>query len=251
MKLTIAILAVLALVGSAMAWEINDQLEYAYTKSMYQQAGADIVAPSLVGAKSQASFSDPATSQTWGTGAQVKNELTGLSLDRTVWYPTSEDLSGADFAAVLSQGGDATVATHAMNSFDNSIPEMVGEANAYQNLQLLGGFGGASANFFSDAKVGVDGDWTETRTQGASAYVSSDNYGGGEIGSIYMGEQVTSGITKNWLGSGWATPSYSGGISMWAGFEDACDPGCTNPIVSSVSGTAWTGTGIPDSGWTW
>ncbi len=130
------------------------------------------------------------------------------------------------------------MSTHAMNCFDNSIPEMQGEANAFQNLELLGGFDEASASFFSRANVGVDGIQAVTATKDAAAAVSSEQYGGGEINSIYMGEQVTSDVAKAWDGTGWDKGSYSGGITMWAGFTGACDPNCGNPIISSVKGSA-------------
>jgi hypothetical protein len=82
MKLTIAALAVLAMVGSAMAWDINEELQYTYTKNAYQQAGADLVAPQIVGAKSGAYFSEPSA---YGTAqAKVTNELDKLTIDRKI-----------------------------------------------------------------------------------------------------------------------------------------------------------------------
>jgi len=273
MRLLVAILAVLALVGSAMAWEITDNLQYSYTKSGYQQAGSGYLLPTFVGATSEASFYDPGTTAataptvgtgdgkvysainpadiTYRTGANVENTLSSATVDRVIYFPPA-DLTYADFAAVLTQGGSAIVNTHSMAvpSIDKGVPEMQGEATAYQNLNLIGGFDKATASFDSSASVGADGVWSLTQTQtGNEAKVDAQTYGGGEINSANLGVSVSSDIVKSWSGTGWDKPSYSGGINMWANFEAACDPGCTNPIVSTVSGSSWTGIfpGVPGS----
>jgi hypothetical protein len=275
MKLLVAILAVLALVGSAMAWEITDTLQYTYVKDGYQQAGSNFILPAFQGATSEASYFDPGytvdltaaeKAQMIGygaytvptktvivpqTGAYVENTLTSADVSRIIAYPPA-DLRNADFAAVLTQGGSANVATHslAVPSIDKGVPEMQGDANAYQNLNLIGGFDKATASFDSEASVGVGNVWATTITKsGNYATVDSEIHGGGEINSANLGESVSSDIVKSWSGTGWDSASYSGGINMWANFDAACDPGCANPIESVVSGTAWTGIfpGVPGS----
>jgi len=283
MRLLVAILAVLALVGSAMAWELADDLQYSYTKTAYQQAGDTFILPAIIGATSDAHFYNPAVAvPLTGTGtyytalgdtevipasaAEITNTLGSAAVDRSVYYP-SADMNNADFAAQLTQGGSASVALHSeINDQAAALkyrltgvvdtPEMAGTANAYQNLNLAGGFDQASASFDSAAAVGVDSVFARTFTpsttydsNGAtsggytlgpnSASVDSEMHGGGMIESANLGVQVTADIVKSFPGSGWATPEYSGGIKMWADFE-ACDPGCTNPIVSTVSGSSWT-----------
>lgn len=243
MRMIVVLAVMLAIVGTSAAWTIQDQLQYTYTKSMYQQAGDDLVKPSLVGATSQASFFDPGNpdGDVYSSQAKVENELTGVLVDRYVLFPAA-DLRNADFYATLTQGGAATVNLQAMNCVDNSVPEMAGEANAYQNLQIAGGFDTAAATFDSKAMVGTDGIWTVTSTGPTDplAYVDAESMGGGEIKAASLGEKIQADVSRDWDGTGWATPSYSGGITMWALFDAACDPTCANPIVSSVDGDAWT-----------
>jgi hypothetical protein len=294
MKLLVAILAVLALVGSAMAWELTDNLQYTYVKTGYQQAGDAFILPAMIGAESDAHFYNPAVAVTTagtaadyypgsGTGtvpgttqvvpasaAEITNTLGSATVDRLVWFPPA-DMTNADFSAQLTQGGSASVALHSQITDQAAAtkyaltgvvdtPEMMGTANAYQNLNLAGGFDEASAKFDSAASVGVDSIFARTFTPSATyttpqgnllaneASVSSEAHGGGMIESANLGVQVTADVVKSFPGSGWATPEYSGGIKMWADFE-ACDPGCTNPIVSTVSGSSWTAIfpGIPGS----
>jgi hypothetical protein len=271
MKLLVAILAVLALVGSAMAWELTDQLTYTYTKSAYQQAGAGLVTDAMTGATSNAHFYDPVV-QVSGidvipkSAATVSNTLGTVTVDRSIAWPV-QNLANADFTATLTQGGSANVALHsqindaaAAEKYKltgvKDTPEMMGTASAYQNLALAGGFDEASTSFNSAATVGVDSIWAKTFTTSStynggtltggatlspnSASVSSGAHGGGVIESANLGESVTADVVKSWPGTGWATPEYSGGINMWANFV-ACDPLCTNPIVATVSGSSWTG----------
>jgi len=276
MKLLVAILAVLALVGSAMAWELTDQLTYTYTKSGYQQGGPqgaatdiDLIREAMVGATSDAHFYDPAVQVAGAdviprSAATIKNTLGVLDVDRVIEWPV-QDLTYADFTATLTQGGTANVAVHSMINDAAAAekyrltgvvdtPEMAGTATAFQNVKLAGGFDEATAKFDSAATVGVDGIYGKTfivsaPTTAAQTYhvlpasyasVNAETNGGGVIESANLGASVTSDIVKSWPGTGWATPEYSGGINMWANFV-ACDPGCTNPIAATVSGTSWTG----------
>jgi len=255
MKLLVAILAVLALVGSAMAWDITDSLKYTYTKNAYQQAGSDLVTPQIDDAKSGAYFVEPSA---YGSAiGKVDNQLTGVTMDRVVWQPQA-DLTRADFYATLTQGGSATLATHSMNgALDpatglplNNVPEISGKASAYQNLDVMGGFDQVAANFDSRAIIGTKGtgptnNWVATQlVQPASgsymASVDAETHGSGEFMDAYMGASVSADIQQDYKGSGWLEPTYSGGINMWAGFTGGCDPHCANPIISTVSGSAAT-----------
>jgi len=205
MKLLVAILAVLALVGSAMAWELSDDLQYTYVKTAYQQAGDSFILPAIVGAESDAHFYNPCveivkagTAADYypgsGTGtipgvtevipasaAEITNKLGSATVDRLVWYPQT-DMTNADFSAQLTQGGSASVALHSqINDQAAAIkyaltkvadtPEMQGTANAYQNLALAGGFDEATASFDSAAAVGVDKIFARTFTT-SSNYVA-------------------------------------------------------------------------------
>jgi len=265
MKLLVAILAVLALVGSAMAWDLADNLQYSYTKTAYQQAGDDLILPAFQDATSHAQFIDPGAGSVPASGAEVSNTVGAITVDRQIFYPAT-DLSGADLTMKLTQGGAANVALHSMINDEAAAqayalfgkidtPEMMGSANAYQNLNIAGGFDKATMSFDSAAAVGVDSIWANTVVvptaiakgpnsygdgiHATSAYVDSETMGGGTIETANLGVQVHSDIAKSYDGTGWDTPTYSGGIKMWADFT-ACDPLCSNPVEAGVSGTSWT-----------
>jgi hypothetical protein len=264
MRLLVAILAVLALVGSAMAWELSDNLQYSYTKAAWQEAGSNLILDPFTGATSQASFFDPGstTNPIPKSGAEVRNELKTVTLDQTVRYPDA-DLTYNDVSMVLTQGGSASVKLHspisdaaaalAYQQFGKlDTPEIMGTSSAYQNLNVAGGFGKVDAGFDSQAAVGADNLWAVTATKSATASVDSDKLGGGTIESANMGVSVESDILKSYDGTGWDTPEYSGGITMWANFV-ACDPGCSNPIVTTVNGqiatSAFPGNGPSGASW--
>jgi hypothetical protein len=277
MKLLVAILAVLALVGSAMAWELSDSLTYSYTKAAWQEAGNGLILEPFTGATSQASFYDPGSTTYDKTGAaipgiipqsgaEVRNELETLELNTYVRYPDDKKYDNNDAAFVLTQGGSAAVKLHspisdaaaaiAYQQFGKiDTPEIMGTASAYQNLNVAGGFGDVDATFDSQAAVGADNLWAVSATKEATASVDSNLRGGGCIESANMGVSVESDILKNYDGTGWDTAEYSGGITMWANFV-ACDPGCSNPVVATVSGSVATSAfpGVPgnwggDSWW--
>ncbi len=244
MRLIVAILAVMALIGSAMAWDINEALEYKYTKSTYEQAGSDLTASQLADVKSGAYFYEP-NGEYGAEVAKVTNQLESLTLDR-VDELRSANVENANFYSSLTQGGSATMKTSALDGIDNSVYEISGDATAYQNLWLGGGFQQTSATFDSKAIIGtLDGssptsNFVVTETDNAVASVNSEIDGAGEFMQSSLGAQVTADIQQQWAGSGWLDPTYSGGITMWASFNGACDPGCANPIISSVTGTAAT-----------
>jgi len=251
MRLFVAILAVLALVGSAMAWDISDQLTYTNVKSGYQQAGSNYVLPQIIGTTSGAYVKEPADAygQLWG---QVDNKLLTATIDRTNTNP-AEDATNADFYTKLTQGGSANVYTHSMNSL-TTTPEIKGDATAYQNLWVGGQFSKTTASFDSRAIVGMS-DIPASTVNGAetskhfvvtdlganTATVDAKLHASGLFNEANMGAQVTADIEQNWKGTGWEEPTYSGGITMWANFNGACDPHCSNPVLTSVTGTAGTG----------
>lgn len=244
MKLTIAVLAVLAIIGSAMAWDINEELEYTYTKSTFEQAGAGLTASQLADVKSGAYFYEP--NGAYGDeAAKVTNKLESITIDR-VDELRGANLENANFYSTLTQGGSAAMTTRAMDGIDNSVLEISGDASAYQNLWVGGGFQQVAAEFDSKAMVGTFGtsaptyNFVVTDTDNAKASVNSEIDGASEFMKANLGAQVTADVEQQWAGSGWLDPTYSGGLTMWASFSGACDPGCVNPIISSVSGSAAT-----------
>jgi len=83
--------------------------------------------------------------------------------------------------------------------------------------------------------------WVVTDLAAGNKATVSTNFGNtAEFMEANLGAQVTADIEQDWKGSGWLEPTYSGGLTMWAGFNGACDPTCANPIMSTVSGSAAT-----------
>ncbi|MEM0498039.1 MAG: hypothetical protein QW781_00890 [Methanothrix sp.] len=265
MKKVALLVAMLALVSSAMAWDINEQLEYKFVKNAYQQAGDDLVLPQIIGTQSGAYVLEPSAycppntpCSVWG---QVDNKLVDLTIDReqtaeyipelggTVPANPTYSAEGNNFYARLTQGGTASMSTSSKDTI-TTTPEISGSATAYQNMWVGGEFAKTEASFDSRAIIGFKQGATPSPTENfvvtdtvapVKATIDADKYGAGYFNTANMGVRVLADIQQNYVGSGWATPTYSGGIEMWANFAGACDPTCSNPIVTSVSGSAWTG----------
>jgi hypothetical protein len=254
MKMLVALVALLALVGSAMAWDIDEQLTYTFSKSAFEQGGYLDVLPQIVGTQTGAYVkepsaycppSDPCT--LWG---QVDNKLVAVTIDRLddegLNNPSMRSIEGQNFYAKLTQGGSASMSTSCKDTISTD-PEISGSATAYQNLWVGGEFAETDATFDSRAIAGFvpslanpTANVVITDTTAATATVDADKYGAGYFNTADMGVQVEADIEQNYVGSGWAEPKYSGGITMWAEFDGACDPGCANPIITKVSGEAHT-----------
>ncbi|MDD2637359.1 MAG: hypothetical protein PHO60_00125 [Methanothrix sp.] len=254
MRAILALLAAVAVIGSAAAWDISEELQYTYTKSGYEQAGYGIL-DQVVGTTSGAYAKEPNVNfgDGWEADAwlQIDNTLLTATIDRTNTNP-DYNCNDNDFYVQLTQGGSATLSTSAKNT-ETTDPEISGEATAYQNLWVGGEFSKADASFDSRAIVGFsdikDADYTgptepnnfvATDVVSATASIDSQTYGAGYFNDANMGVQVDADIQQNYVGSGWADPTYSGGITMWANFDGACDPNCANPIITTVSGSAFT-----------
>ena len=252
MKMFVALVALLALVGSAMAWDISDTLTYTNVKTGFEQGGYGNVLPQVIGTTSGAYVKEPNDlyADMW---AQVDNKLLTATLDRSNDQLNPEyDADGNNFYTKLTQGGAATVSVSCKDTIDTA-PEITGNANAYQNLWVGGEFAEAAATFdsraivgFSDIPASTDNGpetaqhFVVTDVKSASSSIDASAHGSGLFNTADMGVKVTADIQQNYVGSGWAEPTYSGGINMWASFAGACDPHCANPIMTSVSGTAGT-----------
>jgi hypothetical protein len=255
MKLLVAILAVLALVGSAMAWDISEELQYTLEKNGFQQGPtgetSSLVLDQVIGTTSGAYFKEPNLQFGDGWG-QVDNTLVGATIDRTNdWGNPYVGATNNNFYTTLTQGGSASLAVSAKDTIDTA-PEIVGDATAYQNLWVGGEFAKTTANFDSRAIVGFSDIATNDNTivnphhfvatdvASATAGVDANAHGAGLFNTANMGVQVDADLEQNYIGTGWASPTYSGGITMWANFDGACDPFCSNPIETTVNGKAET-----------
>jgi hypothetical protein len=265
MKFLVALVALLALCGSAMAWDLSDKLTYSEVKSGFQEAGTSFILPQITGTTSGVYVKEPGPAgtpaaltpgdygQAWG---QVDNTLTSVAVNRAAVNP-AEDASNANFYETLTQGGSADIYEHSADSSalsTTNTPEIVGDATAYQNLNVLGQFSKLDSSFDSRAIVGmsnIPADNTNT-IENSKHFVVTDlgtnaesvdalTHGSGLFNTANTGASVTADISQDWVGSGWNAPTYSGGIDEWANFAGACDPHCSNPIMTTVSGTAYTG----------
>jgi len=254
MKLLVAILAVLALVGSAMAWDLSEDLQYTLVKNGFEQGptgDSPVILGQVIGTTSGAYFKEPNAlyGDAWG---QVDNTLVGATIDRSNhWGNPYYTADGNNFYTTLTQGGSASLAMSCKDTID-AAPEIVGEATAYQNLWVGGEFAKTTASFDSRAIVGFSDIATNDNTivdphhfvvtdiSSATSTVDADIHGAGMFNTADMGAQVEADLAQNYVGSGWANPTYSGGITMWAKFDGACDPFCANPIETTVKGTAET-----------
>jgi len=108
MKILVLLVALLALVGSAMAWNISDQLTYKDVKTASEEAGYSNVLPQLIGTQSGAYTYEPNDAYGDVLGV-VANKLTSVTLDRLSAFPY-EDATKANFYATLTQGGSADMA---------------------------------------------------------------------------------------------------------------------------------------------
>lgn len=256
MRAILALLAAVAVIGSAAAWDISEELQYTYTKSGYEQAGYGIL-DQVVGTTSGAYAKEPNVNfgDGWEADAwlQIDNTLVSAGVDRNNGVNPSYSVEENDFYTQLTQGGSATLSTSAKNT-ETSDPEIPGEATAYQNLWVGGEFAKATASFDSRAIVGFSdideasyegptnpNNFVATDVVSATSTIDSEEHGASYFNNANMGVQVDADIQQNYVGSGWADPTYSGGITMWANFDGACDPHCANPIVTTVEGSAWTG----------
>jgi hypothetical protein len=250
MKMFVALVALLALVGSAMAWDISECLEYKLVKQSFEQGptgDSPYTLPQIVGTTSGAYVKEPniAYGDVWG---QVDNTLISAEIDRSndMGNP-AYTANNNNFYTTLTQGGKASMSISAQDTI-TTAPEIVGEATAYQNLWLGGEFAETRASFDSRAIIGFSdvspasptGNFVVTDTTNAWAEVDASDHGAGLFNTADMGVQVEADIEQNYVGSGWAEPTYSGGITMWSKFAGACDPNCSNPIETEVNGKAET-----------
>jgi hypothetical protein len=233
-----------------MAWDITDTLTYKNVKTGFEQGGYSDVLPQIIGTTSGAYVKEP-TDEFGVLEAKVNNELTGTALTQSGTNP-EYSAAGQNFYTTLTQGGSAYI-TISEKDTQAKTPEIQGKATAYQNMWVGGEFNKVVSTFDSNALVGFtnvepstyDGPETThhfvvTDTKTATATVDSLLHGAGYFNSANTGVQVDADIQQNYVGSGWAEPTYSGGITMWANFAGACDPHCENPIMTSVAGTAGT-----------
>jgi hypothetical protein len=240
MKAIIVLLALaMALVGSAVAWDSTNYLNYQYTKVVNTQAGEHIdwfgptpSEPKQPDASSSASFT--------GMGAYgaengyVANSVDSITAALQPVYGTTPDTKD-----VLTQYGSAVVGTQAPDLQHPCEAIKFGTATAGENLALSGNYGGddskAVAALFSNvAAVGVDGVNVATAPEhggylpGGVDYPNSGEDAifsaqieaeGAQFVDANLGSSATVGFEK--IAAIGAFPTMSGGVNNWANFAGA------------------------------
>ncbi len=216
MKTIALLVAFLAMVGFAAAWDTSDTLQYQFTHAMYQQAGDPTEGGFFSGVTSQSSFS---ANNPYGTGeGQVVNKLNYATTSQSYTYPYGT-LDQPSQTLTLTQGGSATLATHALDSQD-STPEVIAGLSKYQDLHFSGVYSDVQANFADEGNVGlacnpIRVNENAYQTQNGEVYAPGATFTEADVGVA-----STSGLTwdkvtdqKTLSGSSQAFSSFTGGIA--------------------------------------
>lgn len=230
MKAIALLVAVLALVGFAAAWDTQDTLQYQYTHAMYMQAGSPVDNNMFTGVSSTVQFSTPNPYETADSGlakGTITNTLVGASTTTT---PSEySGLTQPSQTITLTQGGAVGLSTHALDSQDNK-PEIEASLSKFQNLHFSGVYTDTSAQFTDSGNVGINC----YNPYSVNLYESASNaYGiGGDVQAFGnakftesdVGVASTSGLTsdlvtgtKTLSGSSTAYSAFTGGYLQSAG----------------------------------
>ncbi|MFB3763748.1 MAG: hypothetical protein ACE14P_00715 [Methanotrichaceae archaeon] len=205
MKKLVLLLAVLAMIEFAAAWDTADQMQYQYTHGIYMQAGDPSENGLINDIYSQASFQAPTP---YGNSqGSTSNQLVWAGAV-TPYNDQQETLLEPSQTMTLTQGGSALLSTHALDSQDNR-PEVEASVSNYQNLHFSG--------VYRDEDVGLDV---------VAQFADNGNVGLGGSNPISLNE-LGSNLNNGWDGLGQIT---SGGNAQ---FTEA-DIG-----VASTSGLTW------------
>jgi len=266
MKTILVLLAVLAMIGFAAAWESTEQMQYAYQKTITQQAGE--TTGWLQGATSSAQSS---STSAYGTDhTSVSNTLTTLVANLQNAPGITSQPAQPDTDNSISQGGSSTFTTAAPDLENPAGVKISGSATTTQTVALSGLYCGDNANnqgvyalFDQSAATGINGagenvdvvgnantggDWptvTDTYTGHSvtepqfSAAVETPNgiYGDTEVVDVTLGGAITSGFQQ--LQAEGAVPTMSGSQTNYAGFAGAFSASGTKPVQveTQVAGT--------------
>ncbi len=152
MRLTITVLAMLALVGSAMAWDETGVLTYSFKKTASEQDGFE----DLSGTKSYAGFEEPDNGETLGTSD--KGDMKG-AIYQQLYSVTADPLASTwgDTHQMLVQEGTIKVEKAALSSEDK-VPELSVQITKSQDYVFSGQFSEVSASFIDSAQAGTNCD---------------------------------------------------------------------------------------------
>lgn len=240
MKIAMVLLAAVALIGSAAAWDYYDSVYYERNKVAYEQAGDPLL--DFVGAHSGAYFSGKDNVGQTVEGA-IFNSLSGNYQN----WPTAgsnylKNLNGEPSQTIsLFQTGTAYATTRPEGETDakgNPLPVVDAGLTTKQNLHFegarytgnyndafgLGGKGpGVFAQFESEGNVGVDGKYVLTSftdLERASGRAQPGMVETTDINTYFtsadIGMASTAGMKLFDLECG---PIFSGTVTSFAGFD--------------------------------
>jgi hypothetical protein len=214
MKALIAMVAFLAIIGIAGAWEETNYLNYQFNKVV--DAQADEFPEWFNGVSSHASFYS--YNGPYGyEGAYVNNYASSLSTTSPGY-----DGQAVDTHDVLTQYGSAVVGS---KSPDLEAPGDVmsfGTVTAGQNMAISGLY--TSASFTGENYASVYGNEIDAYTYPQYYYPTVNIWAGGDTQFVEadMGTAATVGFEQ--LMAPGAYPTMSGGFKAWGEFDGAFSP---------------------------
>jgi len=222
MKIVALMIAALAMIGFAAAWDTTEQMQYQYQKTVDTQAGENL--QWLDGASSYAGFN----SQTGygNSNAWTDNFVGGISASA---QPVDGLSTNTD--DYVAQSGSAIVQTASPDLENPSGIQYAGQASTSDDVHLSGNYADASATFGQCAGLNMDswngcGNNNDFGVSGSSCPWDNGNTGS-SIQAGYntnfveadLGQSTSVGYEQ--INAPGALPTMSGSSSAWAGFSGA------------------------------
>ncbi|MGA9098835.1 MAG: hypothetical protein WB392_07890 [Methanotrichaceae archaeon] len=221
MKILVLMLAAMAMIGFAAAWDTTEQMQYTYQKTVDTQADQHL--DWLDGTYSSASFG----SQTgYGqSSGYMDNGVSDLTADLQPVNGLLPDTHNS-----LTQSGSAVATTSAPNLEDPSGIQYSGQASTSEDIHLSGNYADASALFNQYTGTGMNS-WGCGNSNELSVYGYSNPYSTGWTGPSVETDGCNAGNTR--------FVEADLGQSMSIGYQQLNAPGA-DPTMSGMSG-AWAG----------
>lgn len=254
MKTIVLLVAVLAMVGFAAAWDTQDTLQYQYVHAMYMQAGSPVDNSMFNNVQSTASFSTPNPYETASSnnGLATGTITNTLVTAHTTTVPTESDTSllQPSQTITLTQGGEVDLATHALDSQDDT-PEVEASLSKFQNLHFSGVYTDTSAQFSDSGNVGINCDTTTNPNaiklyeQAANTVIGSGSCATTLVGDVSavgtgskftesdVGVASTSGLTWDMVTD---TKTLSGSSTAYSAFTGGYTNGGSSNYIQTTSG---------------
>lgn len=263
-NIVLVLLAAIALIGSATAWDTLDTLTVDHTKTGYVQAGnPGSYFYDTNGAVESGGYYISGTPY-GDSKAGVFNQLLYTdSNPQTHYTGTSPVSSNVDQTWTLSQGATAYSGARAINTADGK-PEIAAGYTTTQEIHFNGLFAGAygeptaaQAIFASEGNAGVDGigvsgfaDLEHGRPFAQPGMIETD-VAGTTVTDAWIGMASSADMTRNVIGGQNVNDDvFAGSVDSWAAFKGARGAGIVEANAGSVEQHVRLDTdGIVTSGW--